>query len=116
MFITLASGRPFAFAGIWETWSPPENPESVYPSCAIITTAASASVSAIHPRMPAILKPSVYEDWLSPVNQDAGRLTRLLNDGLLTELVSHPVSTRVNSTRINDPENIRPLSQIPLKF
>jgi putative SOS response-associated peptidase YedK len=116
MFLTLASGSPFAFAGIWETWSPPGSTQSVYPSCAIITTAASASVRAIHPRMPAILKPDVFEDWLSPSNQDAEQLARLLNDGLLTELVSHPVSTRVNSTRNNDPDNVKPLTQMPLKF
>jgi putative SOS response-associated peptidase YedK len=116
MFFTLPSGRPFAFAGLWETWVPPGDPASVYPSCAIITTSASASVRAIHHRMPAILKPDHYEDWLSPSNQDPGQLTRLLEDGLLTELVSHPVSARVNSAGNNDAENIKPLSQIALNF
>jgi putative SOS response-associated peptidase YedK len=116
MFITLASKAPFAFAGLWESFSPPENPEPAYLSCAIITTAASPSVRAIHHRMPAILNPDIYEEWLAPSNQDTVQLSQLLSDGLLTELVSHPVSPRVNSTGNNGPDNITPLSQIPLDF
>lgn len=62
------------------------------------------------------MNPDIYEDWLAPSNQDTGQLIQLLNDGLLTELVSHPVSPRVNSTGNNGPDNITPLSQIPLDF
>ena len=36
MFIRLKSGEPFAFAGLWESWNPPEGDPVL--SCTIITT------------------------------------------------------------------------------
>ena len=50
MRIVMASGEPFAFAGLWDTWRDPKG-EAVR-SCAIITTSANESLSPIHDRMP----------------------------------------------------------------
>jgi putative SOS response-associated peptidase YedK len=109
MFITLPDHKPFAFAGLWETWNKKDEPDSIYKSCTIITTQASESIREIHHRMPAILKPTVYEPWLDPGNQDLAELDRILKNEIVTELVSYPVSTQVNSTRNNDPSCIEPI-------
>src|SRR2546423_1783444 len=53
MFIHLKSGRPFGFAGLYETWRPPLGDALV--TCTIITTEANELVSPIHDRMPVIV-------------------------------------------------------------
>ena len=108
MFITLPDHKPFAFAGLWETWNK-DDPDSSYKSCTIITTRASEPIRDIHHRMPVILKPHVYESWLDPENQNVAELGRLLKNEIVTELVSHPVSKHVNSVRNNDPSCIEPI-------
>ena len=69
MFITLPDHKPFAFAGLWETWNTGDQ-DSIYKSCTIITTQAGESIRDIHHRMPVILNPPAYESWLDPGNQD----------------------------------------------
>ena len=108
MFITLRDEKPFAFAGLWETWGQKQQ-ESVYKSCTIITTEACKAVRDIHHRMPVIFKPEAYEFWLNPNNQDVTALKKILKEALLTDLVSHPVSKQVNSTRNNDASCIDPI-------
>jgi putative SOS response-associated peptidase YedK len=109
IFITLPDKRPFAFAGLWETWSPRDDPNSIYKSCTIITTGASDAIRDIHHRMPVILKPEIYEPWLDPANQDTAELSRILKNEIVTELTGRPVSKQVNSARKNDPSCIEPI-------
>jgi putative SOS response-associated peptidase YedK len=109
MLITLPDKNPFAFAGLWETRNKKDDKDSIYKSCTIITTQASDSIRDIHHRMPVILKPQVYEAWLDPDNQDVVELESILNNEIITDLSSHPVSTKVNSTRNNDPSCIEPI-------
>lgn len=109
MFITLPDRKPFAFAGLWETWNKKDDQDSSYKSCTIITTKASKSIRDIHHRMPVILKSKVYESWLNPGNQNVVELDRILKNELITELVSYPVSKQVNSTRNNDASCIEPI-------
>jgi putative SOS response-associated peptidase YedK len=108
LFITLPDKKPFAFAGLWETWRK-KNLQSLYRSCTIITTEACASMRDIHHRMPVILRPDVYEFWLNPENQDVTALKNTLETAHLTDLVSYPVSKQVNSTRYNDVSCIDPV-------
>ena len=76
MHITLASGDPFAFAGLWETWKDPSG--AVIPSCTIITTAANDLISPIHDRMPVILPRELEDLWLDEEIQDPGVITEVL--------------------------------------
>jgi len=109
MFIRLPDSRPFAFAGLWETWHKKDDPDAIYKSCTIITTRASESIRDIHHRMPGILKPPVYESWLDPDNQDVVALGTILENEIITELVSYPVSKQVNSASNNNPACIEPI-------
>ena len=76
MRISLASGEPFAFAGLWETWKDPSG--TLIPSCTIITTAANDLISPIHDRMPVILPKEMEDMWLHEKVQDLAVLTDLL--------------------------------------
>mgnify|MGYP001452673119 CR=1 FL=1 len=63
--IHLKNNMPLAFAGIWEK-SQADNSGAPQPNkFAIITTAAVYSISHIHNRMPVILNPGDYENWLN---------------------------------------------------
>ena len=108
VFITLPDKKPFAFAGLWESWNNKDAEEAVYKSCTIITTRASESIRDIHHRMPVILKAEVYEHWLEPANQNITELEGILKDDICTEFVSYTVSKQVNSTRNNDPSCLEP--------
>ncbi len=59
---TLASGEPFAFAGLWEMWRPVDG--APVRSCTIITTTPNELVSGVHDRMPVILSADDYGTWL----------------------------------------------------
>ena len=111
-YITVPSGKPFAFAGLWETWVDKENDEeSVYKSCTIITTAASEPLSSIHHRMPAIFDPEFHEKWLNEKIQNPKNLEIILRDGLIHDMIYYPVSKLVNSVKNNDPNCIKPILQ-----
>ncbi|MGD9057843.1 MAG: SOS response-associated peptidase [Desulfobacterales bacterium] len=110
MLITLPDKKPFAFAGLWETWRK-NDPQTPYRSCTIITTEASPSIRDIHHRMPVILKPEVYRRWLDPENEDITDLKRIIKTESLSELISYPVSKQVNSTRNNDASIIEPIDE-----
>jgi len=111
-YITVPSGKPFAFAGLWETWVDKENDEeSVYKSCTIITTTASEPLSSIHHRMPAILDPEFHEKWLNEKIQNPKNLEIILRDGLIYDMIYYSVSKSVNSVKNNDPNCIKPILQ-----
>ena len=63
----------------------------------ILSTAANATLTPIHHRMPVILSPGAFETWLSGGNV-------ALDPTPETLLAVYPVSTRVNSPRHDDPE------------
>ena len=52
-----------ALAGLWESWSDPHSGQSMQ-TYTIVTTAANESLAAIHDRMPVIVRPERYDDWL----------------------------------------------------
>jgi len=109
-YVSIPSGEPFSFAGLWESWSDKDN-ESVYKSCTIITTAASESIREIHHRMPVILDPDFYEKWLNAEIQDSKELESVLQDGIIHDMKYYPVSTFVNSVKNNDPNCIKPIDE-----
>jgi putative SOS response-associated peptidase YedK len=113
MFLTLPDGRPFAFAGLWEAWNDRGKEPTPYRSCTILTVPASESVKHIHHRMPVILKPAAYAAWLDRKNQAAGPLLEIVQTQSITLIKSVPVSTQVNSAKVNRPGNIRPVDPQP---
>lgn len=104
MYIRMASGHPFAFAGLWETWGPPE---SLIHSCTIITTRPNALVAPIHDRMPVILPPEAYAQWLNPATPPFA-LNTLLKPYPAEPMTAYAVSRLVNSPMNDTPECIAP--------
>jgi putative SOS response-associated peptidase YedK len=120
MYIHRVDGEPLAFAGLWETWRGPErNDEPLY-TCTIITTTANETMAPVHDRMPVILPPDRWAQWLDPDMQDTDALARLLVPAPPSLLALYPVSTAVNHVRNKGAELIVPQSdslapgQLPL--
>lgn len=97
MYIRMKSGRPFAFAGLWEQWHAPDG--SVLPSCTIITTEANNLVRDIHDRMPVILNESDFKTWLNPSECPSEDLEKLLAPYPAAEMEAFAVSKAVNNPR-----------------
>ncbi len=107
VYIHMEDGSPFAVAGLWERWQGQDGSE--VESCTLITTAANESLRSIHHRMPVILQPGAYSQWLDPALSDTRQLTPLFAPYPIESLVHRPVSTVVNNPRNNTPECIAPL-------
>jgi putative SOS response-associated peptidase YedK len=104
-YIHMEDGRPFAFAGLWESWS--KGGEGEVRTCTILTTGANALVGEVHDRMPVILAHDVYDVWLDPASE-RDELTGLLAPYPEDEMEAYPVSRFVNSPSNNDPRCIEP--------
>jgi putative SOS response-associated peptidase YedK len=105
-YIRTRDGRPFAFAGLWESWKRGENPVE---SCTILTTEANDLMRPLHGRMPVILGVKDYDRWLDPAVQDPKDLAPLLVPYHGRDLAAYPVSTRVNSPRNDDARCVEPI-------
>ena len=101
-FIHLKSQQAFAFAGLWDEWSSPDG--SQVKSCTIITTAPNQFMANIHNRMPVILSPEAYAQWLDPAVRTPDSLASLLQPYPAEEMTAHAVSTLVNNPRNDRPE------------
>lgn len=109
-YIRFKDSRPFAFAGLWESWkdkTKSDGPE--IDSCTIITTSANGLMEPIHHRMPVILDEEKCEVWLDPENQDPAVLNPLLRPFSSTNLEAYPVSLAVNNPRFDRPECLIPI-------
>jgi putative SOS response-associated peptidase YedK len=104
--VTLRDAAPFAFAGLWERWTRPEDGEVVETYC-IITTEAAASIAHIHHRMPVMLDPGDFAAWL---DGPFDRLAALLRPMADARLESHEVSPRVGNVRNDDAGLIEPVA------
>jgi putative SOS response-associated peptidase YedK len=53
VYISLKSGKPFGFAGLYTVWTSPEGEKIC--TCTILTTESNDLISTIHDRMPVII-------------------------------------------------------------
>ncbi|OSP56311.1 SOS response-associated peptidase [Pseudoruegeria sp. SK021] len=105
-YICRPDGAPLAFAGIWQDWTPNDGGDPLS-TCAIVTTAANAAMSAIHHRMPVILTGADWPLWLGEAGTGAARLMR---PGPEDALRMTRVGTAVNSNRATGHALIAPLT------
>ena len=95
-FIHMKDDQPFAFAGLWEHW---KRDDQEIESCTIIVTEANDVLKPIHDRMPVILSPEDYDEWLDPKVEDKKQLEGMLRPFASGEMEAYPVSTLVNNPR-----------------
>jgi putative SOS response-associated peptidase YedK len=103
--IVLKSREPFMFAGVWDLWRNEAGQE--IGSFAIITTEANECVARIHNRMPVILKPTSWDEWLD-AKTDPAALKRLLVPYPGQEMEFYNVNPIVNNPRRDTADCISP--------
>lgn len=101
MWISRKDRLPFAFAGLWEHWKPAEG-ESLE-TCTIITTEPNDIMAPIHNRMPVLLNPASFDQWLD-LEAPVEPLKAFLRPCPGAELQAWPVSPLVNNPRNNAPQ------------
>ena len=92
-FISLASGEPFALAGLWEDWQDKKSGEPLQ-TTTLITTAANEFMQPLHHRMPVVLQPEMADDWLEGTNDFLAGVAEQM-----PALRAWPVNRRVNNAR-----------------
>ena len=122
VYYSMRDGDLFCLAGLWETWTPPEQtdePElpglgldqaeagTLY-TFTVVTTTPNRLAKRVHDRMPVIVHPADYGNWLSPESKaaDLKRLLRPFDDEPIQE---HYVTPLMNNPRFEAPECIEPI-------
>lgn len=106
-FVRSQSGEPLLLAGLWDRWlSHDEGPVETF---TIITTPPNALIAPLHDRMPAILRPEVWDRWLDPAEQQVARLEPLLEPFPADGLTAYRVSTYVNDANHEGARCIEPV-------
>lgn len=112
---TLEGGAPFAFAGLYERWTPPRPDESsgerglggegapLY-SYTVLTCEPNALVAQLHDRMPVIVLPEDYDRWLDRDLKEPGAVQDILRPLPAELMQSRPVNRLVGNPIYDSPE------------
>jgi putative SOS response-associated peptidase YedK len=101
-------GELFGFAGIWDRWKDASGNTAVE-TCSILTTTPNAVTAPVHDRMPVILDPDAYDQWLDPGMKDVGAASDLLKPYDARQMRCYPISTRINHVANDDEECSSPV-------
>jgi putative SOS response-associated peptidase YedK len=103
----LIAREPFAFAGIWDRWRAPDG--SILETFTILTTKPNRLLADVHDRMPVILPPVEYDQWLDPGFRDVAATREMLKPFDAELMRRYAVSARVNIVANDDPECSEPI-------
>ena len=96
--IRLTSHKPFGIGGLWDSW---ENNSKRIETCTILTCNANEAMQHLHPRMPVVIQPERYDEWLDPATPVSEISQDLFPFSTKTTVIS-PVSDYVNNVRHDD--------------
>ena len=107
----MRDGGPFALAGLYERWrAPPRFLDAVgsgqIETFTILTTEANPVVGRIHDRMPVIVHPAAFGDWLGGKEVALGPYPP-------REMTACRVNPAVNNPANDDPRCVEPLAGEP---
>lgn len=95
-----ADEKTMGFAGLWETWMPPDGSE--LDTVTILTTSPNSMMEEIHDRMPVILDPDHWDRWMTTEPAHSHDLEGLLAPTMDGTTYKTMVSRRVNNVRNDD--------------
>jgi putative SOS response-associated peptidase YedK len=104
--VALSNRGPMTLAGLWDCWTAPNSEEIT--SFTIITTTANALLKSLHGRMPVLLAPENWADWLGETAASDTDLKALLKPFPGAGMVFWPVDRRVGNVRNDSPDLFAP--------
>jgi putative SOS response-associated peptidase YedK len=104
--MTRRDGGVLAFAGLWTVWG------DRLLTCTIVTTAAVGDLALVHDRMPLLLPPDRWPEWLS--GDAAATLLQPPGPATVSELEIRPVGRAVGDVRNDGPELVAAVPAAPL--
>lgn len=108
-YIGMADGGLFAAAAIWETWGSPDGSE--LQSVSVLTTEPNEFMKPLHNRMPVILEPADYNEWMFTDPTKVDRLTHLFRPIPSEKMTAYPVTSYVSHASNEGIECIEPMPQ-----
>jgi len=105
-FMTRTSGEPLALGGLWSSWSGADGQQLL--TFSIVTLAAQGSLAQVHDRMPLILEPARWGDWLH--GADPAGLLRPTTAEYAAGIELRRVSHVVGDVRNDGPDLISPVT------
>jgi putative SOS response-associated peptidase YedK len=101
-FLTPGDGSVLAFAGLWESWG---SGEDRVVTCTVVTTAAQGALADVHDRMPLVLPPERWAQWLGESGDAAPEdLLAPTPPEVVAALEVRPVGPLVGKVQNNGPE------------
>jgi len=100
-FVTPEDGAGLAFAGLWEVWGRGE--DRLY-TCTVVTAPAVGALIEVHPRMPLVLPPDRWADWLDPALEDVAAVAQPTPPEYVKRLEIRPVDSAVGNVANNGPQ------------
>jgi putative SOS response-associated peptidase YedK len=114
MYVQMKDHLPFALGGLWEDWASPDGNGTEVMSCTIITTRPNALMDSFQDRMPVIIPPDCYLDWLDRDEKRPAELEAYWQPYPADEMEARPISTYVNSAKNEGPKCIEsPAEETP---
>jgi putative SOS response-associated peptidase YedK len=109
--VALANRGPMTLAGLWDAWRSPAG--ETIKSFAIITTTANALLAPLHDRMPAVIAPDCWGDWLGENSPREGAPETLLRPYPDKAMALWAVDRRVGNVKNDSPDLFEPLAGQP---
>jgi putative SOS response-associated peptidase YedK len=104
-YLHRSDGRSLGLAGLYEFWrAGPDAPWLV--TVTVLTGDAVGDLRTLHDRMPVVIDPHAYDEWLNPAVEVGPEFPGLLDP---SSIVARPVGTAVNSVRNNGAHLLDPL-------
>lgn len=114
--------QPLGLAGIVSAWrdksKPEDDPDAYRLSMSILTLDAHVVPGEVHDRMPGLLTPDAYDDWLGDGlgSDELKKLVELSSNQVAEDLIFYTVTRAVNKSMLdketpnNDPSFVEPLA------
>ena len=108
--IRLQPSRLIAFAGLYECWQDPQGGE--IDTVTILTCAANRTVSGLHDRMPVVIEPDRYDDWLDVTRVSAEEALAMIGPAADDRFETVELHPKINDSRKDEPGIQEPLQPL----
>jgi putative SOS response-associated peptidase YedK len=109
--VALANRGPMTLAGIWDDWRSPMGER--IKSFAIVTTTANSLLASLHDRMPVVIAPDRWADWLGENSMTESAAKTLLRPYPDQAMAFWAVDRRVGNVKNDSPDLFAPIELVP---